>query len=158
MSYTKREIIQQAFDEIGVTESVGVDVYVQALRKLDAMVAGWAKRGVHLSYPFASSPSEASLDTATTCPDYAHEAMSLGLAIRIAPSFGKLPAAMMDTRKEFKLAFNMLMAHSIEVVERQFPNTLPRGAGHKPHRNLDATFFQEVDTQLNTGKDGPLEL
>lgn len=158
MSYTKREIIQQAFDEIGITSSVDTGEYVKALRKLDAMVAGWGKRGIHLSYPFASTPSAASLDTATTVPDYAHEAMALGLAIKIGPSFGKAPAMMVETRKEFKKAFNILMSESVEIKERQFPNTLPRGAGHKTHRNLDATFFDEVDTDLQTDKDGYLDI
>lgn len=88
MGYTKRDIIGQAFDEIGLAGYV-FDLQPQqiesALRRLDAMMATWNGKGVRLGYPLPTSAGDSDVDQEINVPDVAIEAMTLNLAVRIAP-------------------------------------------------------------------------
>jgi len=92
MAYTKRDIVNQAFEEIGLASYV-FDLQPQqlesALRRLDNMMATWNGKGIRLGYPLPSSPADSDLDQVTGVPDSALEAMATNLAVRIAPMFGK---------------------------------------------------------------------
>lgn len=156
MSFTKREFIQAAFDELGLTESVGEEAYTQALKRLDSMIAQWNKKGIKLGYPLPNSPEDSSLDDESNVPDMANEAIITGLAVKVGPSFGLKGLTLVDTKKEAQASFKVLLAQAIEMTERQLPSTLPRGAGYKTHRGYKDTYFRESDS-LSTGTDGFLE-
>jgi hypothetical protein len=66
VSYTKRQFITAAFEEIGLASYV-FDLQPQdlqtALRRLDAMMAEWNGKGLRLAYPIPLSPEDSDLDT-----------------------------------------------------------------------------------------------
>ena len=74
MAYTKRDIVEQAFEEIGLASYV-FDLQPQqlesALRRLDAMMATWNAKGIRLGYPLPSSPADSDLDQEVGVPDNA---------------------------------------------------------------------------------------
>ncbi len=146
MSYTKRQYITAAFEEVGLAAYVydlQPEQLQSALRKLDAMMAMWNAKGIRLGYPVPSSPQNSDLDEETGVSDDANEAIILGLGIRLAPSFGKIP--MPETKQNANYAYKALLAKSTMPNEQQITG-LPKGAGHKPWRVEDDPFLRDADT------------
>ena len=155
MSWAKRQIIAQAFDEIGLASYVfdlQPEQLQSALRKLDAMLATWNAKGIRIGYPMPSSPEDSSLAEETGIPDAAGEAVYLNLAVRLGPSYGKMVP--METKIAAKQAYDALVARFIQVQEFQLPTTLPSGAGNK---TLFNTFVRPPASSINNGPDSELE-
>lgn len=160
MAYTKRDIVEQAFEEIGLASYV-FDLQPQqldsALRRLDAMMATWNAKGIRLGYPLPSSPADSDLDQETGVPDNAIEAMVLNLAVRVAPGFGKTVSP--DTKGNAKRAYNEIVANSAMPIEMQLGNqTIPAGAGNKGWRYYNNPFLREPQDPLQVGSDGIFDL
>lgn len=159
MTWTKRQFVEQAFEEIGLAAYIfdlTADQLTRALYKMDAMIAGWNANGIRIAYPLPSSPDSADLDQETGVPDFANEAIYLNLAIRLAPAFGKAVAA--ETRMAADLAYsNMANQATIPTPERQLPQTMARGQGNKPWRNTNNPYLNRPEDPLLSGSDGPIE-
>jgi hypothetical protein len=160
MAYTKRDIINMAFEEIGLAGYV-FDLQPQqlegALRRLDAMMATWNGKGIRLGYPLPSSPGASDLDQDTDVTDEAIEAMALNLAVRIAPGFGKTVSP--DTKASAKNAYNQIIAQSAKPVEMQLDNmAIPSGAGNKGWRYYNDPFLRQPTDPLTAGPDSILDL
>jgi hypothetical protein len=157
MSWTKREIVNQAFEEIGFASynfDLDPDQLQSALRKLDSMMATWNIRGVRISFPLASSPDVSDLDQDTELPDWAIEAVYKNLSIRIAPSLGKVLSR--ETKADAKNAYNTLLMMNTKPKEMQITG-LPRGAGNKTFRYSDRPFLDKPTEPLLGGGDGEID-
>jgi len=157
MSWTKRQIIQQAFDEIGLAPYVfdlTADQLESALRRLDSMIAGWESKGIRLGYPLPSSPQNSDLDSETNMPDVAVEAAFLQLAVRLAPSYGKVVSA--ETKAAAKQAYDSLLVQFATPPEMHLPAGYPAGAGYKPYAIDDP--FTSREEQIHVGSDSVLEI
>lgn len=157
MGYTRRQFVEAALTELGLANyafDMQPEQLQAAMRRLDAMMAEWNAKGIRLSYPLPSSPQSSDLDTETDVPDRAWEAIMLNLALRIAPSFGK--QVMPDTRTRAKSSYNTVLMGCAMPQEKQFPATLPAGAGNKPWRT-DQPFMPPPSDPIDAGPDGPLE-
>lgn len=158
MGWTKREFIEQAFTEIGLAGYI-FDLTPEelntALRQLDSMMAAWNAKGIRLGWPMPSSPQNSDLDDPTEITDAANEAIYCGLAVRIAPTFGKTVGG--QTQFFAKQAYDQLLAIAAMPTERQLPSTMPAGAGNKPWRDNDSPFIRTPIDPLLTGPDGPIE-
>lgn len=158
MGWTKRQLITQAFEEIGLAAYVfdlTPEQLQSALRRMDAMVAGWNSNGVRIGYPLPSSPDSSNIDADSGVPDFANEAIFLGLAVRIAPSYGKQLSQ--ETKAWADNAYsNMANQVAVPTPERQMPNTLPRGQGAKPWRTVNAPFMRTPADPVDAGGDGPI--
>lgn len=156
MSYTKREFVLAAFEELGIAAS-SFDLQAadleNGLRRLDALIGTWNGFGVRLGYPLPLSPWESSLDDVSNVPDYANEAIISNLAVRIAPSFGKVPA--LGTLSTAKTSLNALLSRFATPPERQMPADVPTGAGYKPGRTSDP-FSPAPSDPIQTGPEGEL--
>ena len=160
MAYTKRDIINMAFEEIGLAAYV-FDLQPQqldgALRRLDAMMATWNGKGIRLGYPLPSSPGASDLDQDTDVSDAALEAMALNLAVRIAPGYGKTVSP--DTKASAKNAYNQIIAQSAKPIEMQLDNmSIPSGAGNKGWRYDNDPFLRKPVDPLTAGPDSILDL
>lgn len=158
MGWTKREFVEQAFTEIGLAGYI-FDLTPEdlqaALRQLDSMLAKWNGRGIRIGWPMPSSPANSDLDQQTDVPDSANEAIYCGLAVRLAPTFGKTVAP--QTQFFAKEGYDLLLSIAAQPMEKQFPSTLPAGAGNKPWRNNDSPFIRPPVDPLLAGPDGPIE-
>lgn len=150
MSYTKRQFVEAAFEELGLASYV-FDLQSEqlqgALRRLDSMLATWDNEGIKLSYPLPSSPEDSDLDTETNIPDKANQAIILSLAILLAPGVGKQVSQ--DTKVEAHRAKKAL--YNIQPEERQYPSDLPVGAGYKTIPTEGGNFFENPDEPLTIG-------
>jgi hypothetical protein len=152
MSWTKRQFINAAFEEIGLASYV-FDLQPgqleSAMRRLDSMMATWNAMGLRLGYPIPSDPTQADLDENTHVPDSANEAIFTNLGIRLAASFGKTVSP--DVKIAASSALKALQARLVSPVEMQLPGSLPAGAGHK-----GGTLTPPVD-DIEIGPGGILE-
>lgn len=159
MSWTKRDFILQAFNELGMSDYL-FDISPEELNfagvQLDAMIANWNQKGIRIGYPIASSPSSLDIDVDTNAPDVANEAIYKNLAMRIAPSYGK--AVSNETKISASDAFSTLSSKYSYPVPMQFPSTLPAGAGNKPWITTLNPFIQPPVDSLVLGKDHILKL
>lgn len=158
MSWTKRQFVNQAFDEIGLASYVfdlTAEQMASALRRLDAMLASWNAKGIRLGYPIPASPEASDLDTETNVPDAANEAIYTNLAIRLAPSYGK-PVAN-DLKANAKATYDILLSRASLPPEMQFPGTLPLGAGNKPWATHRDPFVSDPVDPLLAGNDSVLD-
>ena len=154
MGYTKRQIIEEAYGELGMASYVfdlDVDVLQRALRRLDSMMAEWNGHGIRLGYPIPASPDDSDLDELAQVPDWATEAIILGLAVRLAPGHGKTVSP--QTLFAAKSAKDSVLARVAMPPEIQITG-LPRGAGAKNH---ESPFLPGPSDTLTAGPDGELE-
>jgi hypothetical protein len=158
MGYSKRQFIEQAFDEIGLA-SYAFDLTPEqmqsAIRRLDMMMAAWNALGIRLGYPLPSEPCDSDLDEQTNVPDRANEAIYTNLAIKLAPSYGK--QVMPDTKATAKESYNTLLSIAAMPVQQQLPSTMPAGSGNKPWRVYDNPFIRPPVDSVLAGGDGPIE-
>lgn len=157
MGWTKRDYIEQAFEEIGLASYVfdlTPEQLQSALRRLDSMMAEWNAKGLRLGYPLPLSPGQSNLDEQTYVPDLANEAIYTNLGIRIAPSFGK--GVMPDSKGIAKTAYNTVVLAFSMPIEQQLPGTMPAGAGNKRWRNFDSPFLRKPVDPVLAGEDGIL--
>jgi len=132
MSWTKRQLIQQAFAKIGLAAhafDVQPDQLSLAKRSLDMMAASWEDSGIFIRWPIPAHPDSEDLDTAVDAPERAIEAIVLNLAISIAPEYGK--AVSPDTKQRAYQTYQQLLNKAARPSEQQLPSTLPRGAGNR---------------------------
>lgn len=157
MSWTKRQFVEQAYEEIGYAGYVfdlEPEQLESAMRRMDAMLATWNAKGIRIGYPLPSSPQNSDLDDETNVPDSANEAIYINLAMRLSPPVGKTISA--ETRMVAKDSFNTLLMLAAVPPEMQLPNTMPAGSGNKPWRYDDA-FLKDPADPLLAGGDGVIE-
>jgi hypothetical protein len=156
MGYSKRQYVEAAFEEIGMANYVfdlQPEQLESAMRRLDAMMAEWNAKGIRLGYPLPASPQQSDLDEQTYVPDSANQAIITNLAMRIAPGYGK--QVMTGTMATAKSSYNTILSQATFPTEKQFPDTLPSGAGNKPWM-YDVFLPGPVDPVL-AGQDGPID-
>ncbi|MFJ1518463.1 packaged DNA stabilization gp4 family protein [Acinetobacter sp. ABJ_C1_1] len=149
MSWTKRQIIEQAYEELGLAAmffDLQPEQIESARRKMDSMVAGWSTKNIQVGYPLPSEANSSDVDQETNVPDYAVEALYLNLAIKIAPSHGK--AVSPETKIAAKAAFNTILQKAVSNPPKMnYSCELPSGAGNK---SCDPFIRQHLDNDVLT--------
>lgn len=151
--WTKQQLVTQALEEIGKNPAIfniDPDDMQSCLRTLDAMMATWGQRGIRLGYALPSSPESSNLDDDSGLPDWAAEATYLGLALRIASRFGKVPSP--QVMAGARDTFAALQRMSAFPPEQQFRSGVPAGAGNKPSRTPQYTFLPPSVDPLAAGQ------
>lgn len=161
MGWTKRQLIEQAFDELALASysfDLSPEEMQSALKRMDGMVAVWSAAGVSLPYAFVGNPDEASLDTDSGLPLIANEAVYLGLAVRTAASKGKVLSP--STKAAARGAYEALVSYVAreQAQEQQLASGTPRGAGRKPWRNVTQPYLTQPDgAPVQLAGDGGLD-
>lgn len=153
MSWTKRQLVVQAFEQIGLASYVfdlPAEQLASSLRQLDAMLAVWNARGLRLGYPLPSTAGGSTLDESSNIPDSAIEAVVSNLALRLAPGVGKTVSP--ELKIVAKQGYDVLLARAAIPPEIQMPVGTPAGAGNKGQ-----TALNDPDSNLAAGADSELE-
>ena len=156
MGWTKRQIVEQAFEAIGLA-SYAYDLEPEqlqsTLRKLDAMMAQWNSKGIRIGYPLPSSPGQSDLDDEANVTDEAIEAIYTNLALRLT-GFGR--TASPDTKQQARACYSALLArYSTPIPQRR--QMVPAGAGNLAW-NRQQNFLPETPSPLTAGPDSTLDL
>lgn len=156
MSWTKRQAIEHASTRIGrapYTFDMSADEYQDALNELDTMMATWNGNGIQLGYLMPSNQSQSDLDSDMGVPDWAIEAITTNLALRLGDSIGKQPSA--SLRLDARAAYRVVLNKVSKPAEMQYPQQLPRGAGNKTALN-DRPFMNAPADPIEDGSNGPI--
>lgn len=159
MGWTRRQYVNQAFEEVGYAEyayDLETEQLQSAGRRLDSMMATWNGRTIRLGWPIPDSPQDSDLDEELNIPDIANEAIYLNLALRIAPIVGKVVSP--ETKTAAREAYKELLKRAAMPNEMQFPDTLPAGQGNKPWRWRDSPFIRPPKDPIDAGPDGEIDL
>lgn len=130
MSYTKRKIINEAFTEIGLG-SYNFDAQPEdlqnALLRLNAMLSEWTLAGADTG---ADTPFVDDLDADSLVPMTDIRAVICGLAVSLAPSFGKIVSP--DTMKAAVNGKRLVIKRNATIPSKKIDvAAVPAGAGHK---------------------------
>lgn len=153
MSYTKRQFVEAALEEISIASyhfDASPDMLQSAVRRLDAMLATWNAQGIRINYLLPTEPENSNLDDETEVPDSANEAIITNLAIKLAPSYGRVVPT--DTKATAKRSYNALLVQHSKPQEMQL-GVLPKGAGHKAAGYSGDNYFPDVVEPITTGQD-----
>lgn len=131
--YTTREIIEAAYAEIGMGEYVydaQPEELVDALNRLDAMLAEWGADGIVTGYTVFDSPSTADMDLASGIVQSLVRPVILNLAVELCPMFGKTPSP--QTTAAARAGKSLAIRQTVAVpVMRAASTATPAGAGYK---------------------------
>lgn len=156
MGWTKRQIVETAFEEIGLA-SYAFDLQPEqlqsALRRLDAMMGTWSGDRIHIGYSLPGDPSGSNLDDDSGIGETDVEAVYTNLAIALAGRFGRPVSA--DLNKRANAAKRQVIARTAVVPQAVTdPRKVPAGAGNKKW-NWGFGPFLGIPTQPLTDGDGP---
>lgn len=149
---TKREIVRQAYEEIGLGDYVfdmSPEMQQAALVRLDRLAAQWDATGLRFGFVLGGT-----LATESGLPDTSIGAYALNLALSIAPTIGKMVSQ--ETRIAAREAKNALMITNYVIPQVQYPQMMPVGRGNQ-RAVKDNPYFNPPDP-LTTGQDGELTL
>lgn len=160
MSWSKQDLINQAFEQIGLAAYVfdlSPEQLESALRRLDVMMAAWNARGIRLGYPSPAFPGDSLGSEDSGLPDSAVEAVIANLGVRLASTVGK-PVSI-ELKVAAKQAYDTLLSLAAMPEEMKLPGTMPVGAGSKPWRSMNRTFVDnpKEDQNLEAGPDSDLD-
>ena len=134
--YSKLDIVNAAFNEIGFADYV-FDLDPAQLNRvliqLDAMMMSWKSQGINVGYYQTYTPGESDINADSGLPSTAIEACYLGLAKRIAPSFGK--TITQETKSNFNDAWRAMLTNLATDIIYARPGTLIAGAGNRGTAN-----------------------
>lgn len=151
---TKREIILQAYSELGIAEynfDLSPDELMTARKRLDRMMAQWETK-VQIGYSMPSNPNDSDLDDESGLPDGTIDPVATNLAVLLAPGLGKTLAP--STLIGAKNGYNSVLAQFAQIPHMQYPNNLHVGSGNKPLPGLGNDFFRPVD-RITVNENGP---
>lgn len=150
MSKTRSELISAAFGELGVSTDFDLspDDLVAAVSKLNRLMSSWNAKGLRVGY----SPGVAIGDE-TGIVDAADDAVTLNLAIRLAPGIGKVPhpSLVVDARR----AYLALLTQRVHLIPVQLPAEMIAGAGNRRYR--DRVFVSPPSDPAETGSGGTID-
>lgn len=150
---TKAQLVADAYTELGLPPwvySIAPEQLLYGCSRMDAMVAQWAGiDGVRIAYNFGQDPN-ADAGIALSL----QQAVTLQLAIALAPQLGKTPSE--QTLALAESAWSRLLIAAAQPPQVQLPATMPRGAGAKAYRfGPYQTFVPRPDlAPLGTSGDG----
>ena len=137
---TALQLIEDSYDDIEVkTSEVALTTAEinNGIRRLNRLATALAVSGLNFGYTLVSESTDL-----LTIPDWSEDLFISLLAIRMAPSFGKIvtPALAASAEENYKIARRAL----VTIPEVQLPITLPTGSGNGTDRA--AIFFVDTST------------
>lgn len=151
MPVTKRYIIEQAHNEIGLGSyayDAQPDDLQDALFALNALMGQWASEGALVGWPSVNAELADDLDADSNLPIDAVRGVVAALAVDIAPSFGKdpKPKTLLAAERGRKL---MIHKNSVIPQRAMDATSIPLGAGWK---NEDQINLNASDNVIEEGE------
>lgn len=128
---TKKEIINLAFEEIGIayyTFDIQPEQYISALKRLDSMMSNWKAKGLESNYIISSPISGSSLEDDAILNEGAIMPVYTNLALELCSMFGKTPSVvnLKNANSSYK---NLINLNTIDT--QTISDKIILGAGYK---------------------------
>lgn len=152
---TKGDIVRKALRKIAVASNatltnVEPESMADALEDLDDMMAEWDGTGIRIGYKMTSPQSP---DDDSGIPDFAKNAVSLKLAMQIAPDYVR--PVLDDLSREADIAMDNLLVAIVYIPQTPRRGDMPRGQGNKDIFPR-GRFYQQCNL-LRVENDGTLD-
>lgn len=162
MSWTKRQLIEEGYSELGLRPgvfSITAEMMETGLNRLDSMMAFLnSAKGIRVGYPLPGTPEDSDPDQDSNLPDVAFQPVVAALAVRIAPTIGKTPSDQTKIAAHTGIIMLTSWCASQNIPSMQPTKTTPRGAGNKPYRRgVGGEYYRPAD-KLDVGADGSLDV
>jgi hypothetical protein len=136
MGWTKRQILNDAFSEIGMAGYVfdlEPDDLQTALNRLDSLMSQWESDNIYTGYAVTDDPASISIDGDSGILSQYVLPVIHNLAVQIAPSYGKqpMPQTMAAARKGYAVALRT------KTVPMKSANITVTPAGSGNTRRID---------------------
>lgn len=129
---TKKELINLAFEEIGIASynfDIQPEQYISALKRLDSLISVWQSKGLETNYLLSDPISGTSLEDEAILSDLAIKPAYSNLALDLCPMFGKNPSAI--NLKNASQSYKALIADNVSINEVK-KDRYVLGSGYKP--------------------------
>lgn len=155
--FTKGDIVRRALRKLGVASNatlsnVEPESMADALTDLEDMMADWDGQGIRIGYAFSVEPPQP--DDDSNLPDWSIKAVSLNLAIIVAPDY--LRPASDILLSEADKALETVRIATLIIPKTPRRGDMSRGQGNK---NLfpRGRFYQQHSTVIRAENDGSIE-
>lgn len=142
MGWSKQDIIDDAYDQVGLASyvfDISPEMYQSALKTLDTMMALWSIQGIRLGYPLPTQPANSVLTDDSRLPDWAIPAVSMKLGIKLA---SKRTKPVTNTLlKDADEAYNAILTACAKDNVMEFPPGTLAGAGNRRWGSTDRVFL-----------------
>lgn len=150
---TKRDIIKQAFTEIGLG-SYNYDLqpedYEDAVRLLDRQMAVWSGYGIETGYPVSTDRDSVTLDSDIGLILQLEDGVVCTLAVSLGPPYGR--EVPIDVRRRARAGYvNGLRLASVPPMKGINTTNVPSGAGYK-HRDFYETLNSDGPDEILPGQ------
>jgi hypothetical protein len=145
MTTTKKEIIDAAYEEIGLAGyvfDITPDEYTGALNRLNRFGAELDAMGVRFGYQIPTTAQASTINDPSGIPDWAEEGVITNLAVRLARTIGRQIAP--DLAKRARESYKVLTLGTVDLNQMQMPRTMPIGMGNR-RNTKNQQFFAPVD-------------
>lgn len=143
MSWTKKQLLDAAFTELGM-QNYAYDMEPEdiqgAIVTMDAMIADW---GLNLSYNLSGDPSMSNQAQESGLPIWANKAVYQNLAVEMGPRYGKVISNSLVVSA--KRSMLMVQTNCATIPRPQYDPRLPVGQGNKPYINVSRQYFKPED-------------
>ena len=140
MGWSKRQILNDAFSEIGMAGylfDLEPEDLQTALNRLDSFIAQWEADGIYTGYLVNDDPDTIDIDGESGIESGLVLPVIKNLAVEIAPSYGKTPAPKTtgDARKGYSIALRT------KTVPTKAANVTVTPAGSGVIRNTQSDYL-----------------
>ena len=130
---TKRQIIELAFDQIGMGKyayDLTPEDYSSGLMRLNGLIAEWGLGGMATGFPMTDDPLAGEIDDDSGLSAGVIRGVAASLAVDLAPSYGKQVSP--DTQRAAQQGRRAAIAANFDPGQRKLDNmAVPAGAGYK---------------------------
>lgn len=148
---TKNDLIAAALGSLGIASFIfdaTPEQLQDAVGRMNRMAATWDGMGIRLGYNFGTD-----INAESGIPDTAEECFVENLAVRIGPTFGKVPSA--ETKIAARQGFNAMLTARAVIPTVPRPSNMPVGAGNRVGV-MGRQYFPET-TEVEGLNDGATE-
>lgn len=142
---TKKELINLAFEEIGIAYynfDIQPEQYISALKRLDSLISVWQSKGLETTYLLSDPITGTSLEDEAILSDLAIKPAYSNLALDLCPMFGKNPSII--NLKNASQSYKALVAANVSTNEVK-KDRQALGGGYKP---VSSGFPEIVDAEV----------
>lgn len=143
MGWSKRQILNDAFSEIGMAGylfDLEPEDLQTALNRLDSFIAQWEADGIYTGYLVVDDPDMIDIDSESGIESGLVLPVIKNLAVEMAPAYGKTPAPKTtgDARKGYSIA---LRTKTVPAKAANVTVT-PAGSGVQRNTQSDHRFLE----------------
>ncbi len=159
MGWSKRQLVEKAYEKIGLASFVydlSAEQLQSGMAEMDAMIGLWYVEGIRLGNRMSLTPQGGNLDDDSLISPMYSKVVYENLALSLAQNIGReISATLLSSARKGYLT---LLARFSQPPIKQLPGTVPAGQGNQRWwGDRYRTFIIAPDDTIADGDDSELE-